>query len=187
MSASLERGRHLGGRGRARSELPAQGADGGRGSSQLLAGAQGLGAPTLPVGQPLGGPLAVLGLIELGAVSLNPGLAQAASAAERRQRRGPGRSGSTGDRRGRRSGSAARIGDSRGIGGGRGIGADDLGDYRSQLPDGLLGGIDRAGGGPAALGEPVLDLAEPIGAEQLLQQLLARLSAAACRNCANSP
>ena len=54
-----------------------------------------------------------------------------------------------------------------------GIGAGDLGDHRSQLPYGLLGFLDRAGRGAAAVGEPRLHGAEPVGAEQLLQQFLA--------------
>ena len=70
----VERPGGLGGAGGG-GELPVQPVEGGLGRGQRVAGAEGLGAPALPVGQPLGVPLPVLGLLELRAEGADLGLA----------------------------------------------------------------------------------------------------------------
>ena len=167
----VERPGGLGGAGGG-GELPVQRVEGGLGRGQRVAGAEGLGAPALPVGQPLGVPLPVLGLLKLRAERADPGLAGLGlGCGGPGQPRGPGGVGQRGGIGGGRGGVGQRGGGRGGIGQRGGVGTGGLGDAGDELPGSLLGPIDFAGSEAAAVGEPVLDLAEPVGGEQLFQQL----------------
>ena len=164
-----------------RAEFLAQRIERGGSLGELIASAQRLGPAALAAGQAVRVLPGGLRLVEFGAVGADlPRTGGRLGGRGRGELFGPGRIGQViaragGSERGVRA--CVRAGVRAGVRGlprrgricrGRN---GDLGDAGDQFGDALPGLLDAARGGPAPLGQPRFDGAEPVGAEQLLQQL----------------